>query len=43
MIKVQLKRIYKFNLVYITKMEGYINLYFYIPKLGEIIFNRKDE
>ncbi len=37
MIKVQLKRIYKFNLGYNTKMEGYINLYSYIRNLSNIV------
>ncbi len=36
MMKVQLERIYKFNLKYATKMEGYMNLYFCITELSEM-------
>ncbi len=36
MINVQLKKINKFNFIYNTEMEGYMNLYSYTPKLDVI-------
>ncbi len=36
MIKVQLKRIYKFNVGYNTKNKVHMNFYFYMPELSEI-------